>query len=93
MAPPNLTQLLDEDMQPTARYRVNISGAVSQDINARLIRGGFSTLIFRVQNTSSGEFYYYWVVGIFIRDGCSNVQNRAIATFVTDTLFCSVGRR
>ena len=64
MAPPNLTQLLDEDMQPTARYRVNISGAVSQDEGAQFFLGGFSTLLFQVQNTSSGEFYYYWVVSI-----------------------------
>ena len=71
MAPPNLTQLLDEDMQPIARYRVNISGAVSQDINARFLLGRFSTLIFQVQSTSSGEFYYYWVVSIM--DYLSNV--------------------
>ena len=59
MAPPSLTQLLDENMQPIARYTVDISGAV---LPHRSIRGGFSTLLFQVQNASSGDLYYYWVV-------------------------------
>ena len=61
MAPPSLTQLLDENSRPFARYMVDISGAV---LPQQSIRGGFSTLVFRVQNALSEELFYYWVVSI-----------------------------
>ena len=62
MAPPSLTQLQDENNQPIARYMVDISGAIlSQQPDTR---GSFSTLVFQVQNASSEDLYYYWVVSI-----------------------------